>query len=281
MGLGDFLKKAVNVAVPALGTVFGGPVGGAIASGATALLNSAGSAAVDLGGQYVANKLITQPNAQQAFNNSENASAVAYERNKTMALDAYKRSLHAYKTRYVNTANDMKAAGLNPILAASGGFSVGNAPVMASPTSMPATAFQANQPSFQPSTSTKQFAEALKTDEETKRTVAETKRIANDSMLILEQIAKTKGEQSQIAQNVKNLMIQYDKLVQETISAQVTASRDYAKWNTYSKKIHYEANKMIEKLYEGKHLMHDGKKILIKYFNNMRKLIFNKLNQGE
>lgn len=44
---------------------------------------------------------------------------------------AYDRSMEAYKSRYQNTMADMRAAGLNPILAASGGFNVGNAPTVA------------------------------------------------------------------------------------------------------------------------------------------------------
>ncbi len=41
---------------------------------------------------------------------------------------AFESSMGAYKTRYQNTAADMRAAGLNPVLAASGGFNVGSAP---------------------------------------------------------------------------------------------------------------------------------------------------------
>lgn len=46
--------------------------------------------------------------------------------NQQMANIAYRRSSRSYKSRYVDTMQDLKNAGLNPILAASGGFNVGS-----------------------------------------------------------------------------------------------------------------------------------------------------------
>ncbi len=48
--------------------------------------------------------------------------------NQANSARAFSSSMGAYKTRYQNTTADMRAAGLNPVLAASGGFNVGNAP---------------------------------------------------------------------------------------------------------------------------------------------------------
>lgn len=44
------------------------------------------------------------------------------------AEEAWERSQASYASRYQTTVNDMRLAGLNPILAASGGFSVGGQP---------------------------------------------------------------------------------------------------------------------------------------------------------
>jgi hypothetical protein len=69
---------------------------------------------VDLGTQYIGNELLGKPNAKDAWERQKNAAKLAYDR-----------SMGAYKSRYQNTMADMRAAGLNPILAASGGFQVG------------------------------------------------------------------------------------------------------------------------------------------------------------
>lgn len=49
---------------------------------------------------------------------------------KANAKDAYEREKNMYQKRYQWTMNDMRAAGLNPILAASSGFQVGSAPAV-------------------------------------------------------------------------------------------------------------------------------------------------------
>lgn len=64
--------------------------------------------ALDLGFDWLGNELISKPNADKAWD----------------------RTKDAYARRYQVTMADMKAAGLNPILAAgSGGFNVGQSPI--------------------------------------------------------------------------------------------------------------------------------------------------------
>lgn len=68
-----------------------------------------------LGSDYIANEVIGKPMATKTneFNAAE-------------AKKAYERELDTYSKRYQITMADMKKAGLNPILAASGGFNVGS-----------------------------------------------------------------------------------------------------------------------------------------------------------
>ncbi len=82
---------------------------------------------VDVGMSWLGNEIIAKPNAERAYKDSKEASALSFER-----------SYGAYKSRYQDTMKDMKAAGLNPILAASSGFKPSSAPQAAT-----AQAFQA------------------------------------------------------------------------------------------------------------------------------------------
>lgn len=108
-----------------LGTAIAG-IPGAIAGGL-----------VDTGINWLTNKFISKPNSARAF-------------------DA---SYDVYKTRYQDTMADMRAAGLNPILAAgSGGFNVGSPPEMKLPT----------LPTSQASSAFANLAQGQKAGEETK-----------------------------------------------------------------------------------------------------------------
>lgn len=122
------------------------------------------------------------------------------------ASEAYARQKDMYQHRYQWTVDDMKKAGLNPIMAASGGFSVGGAPSVAS-----AQSFQ--QHSTQPMSSTAlDYAREEKTREETTKVSEETDKIHNEINLILSQIAKTDNESAKISQEISNLMVQYEKI---------------------------------------------------------------------
>ena len=78
--------------------------------------------------------ILGDDNAEKAYGQSKEASALQFER-----------EYGAYKTRYQDTMADMEKAGLNPILAASGGFNVGSGPKAST-----AQAFQSQPVTTQP-----------------------------------------------------------------------------------------------------------------------------------
>lgn len=122
-------------------------------------------AAVDIGAKYVGNKLISQPNSAMTFEQQNILNSMAYQRSKEAATKAwqrtvgynttaynrskeaattqYDRELTAFGKRYQLTMEDMAKAGLNPILAASGGFNVGSGVSAGMAQVMPASAHMA------------------------------------------------------------------------------------------------------------------------------------------
>lgn len=118
MGFGDFIKDVAGGLVSSI-PVVGPSASNALGLSSTPSIDLSGMIS-NVGGDWMKNQLIGVPNANNAFSQSREA-----------ALEAYDRSVDSYKHRYQWTMEDMKKAGLNPILAAgSGGFNVSGIPSM-------------------------------------------------------------------------------------------------------------------------------------------------------
>jgi len=141
-----------------------------------ALLGAVIPSVIGLGGSLMGN-LFNQSNARQATESAREG-----------ARDSAEWSKEQYATRYQTTSQDMKAAGLNPILASSGGFSVGSSPTMAAP-----QAFQA-APIETFSSSAKQFGDLAKTVMDTKKSAEETKNVIADTRKKMEEVNKVMSE---------------------------------------------------------------------------------------
>ncbi len=65
----------------------------------------------------------TDKTSGQQYQWNKEAATTAWERSKEASTTAYARDVDFFKNRYIYSADGMRKAGLNPILAASGGFS--------------------------------------------------------------------------------------------------------------------------------------------------------------
>jgi len=193
-----------------------------------------GSTVLGMGSQLFGN-VLNQSNAQDAFENSQNASR------ESAAWNA-----EQYAKRYQTTAKDMRAAGINPIMAASGGFSTGNAPTMASAQSFQAAPVQDASASARNyaemnrtlSEEKKTIVETEKAVEETKRVVAETANVMQDTLKKREETGLAKANERKAVQEFINLQwqvmesVERVKLLKEqTLQAATQAGLNQAqKW---------------------------------------------------
>lgn len=129
---------------------------------------------------------------------------------------AYQMSRDAYKNRYQDTMSDMKSAGLNPILAASGGFNVGNSVTANVPDTFKAGA-QAPM-----SSSALDFAKTKQAEEETKKTVHETKLVINQAKNEFEKIFETRARKGLVSEQerethhkINTMMVTQMKMYEE------------------------------------------------------------------
>lgn len=124
MGFGSFLKDVAGGLVSSI-PIVGPAISKGIGLTETPSLNLTGVA-----GDYLSHQLIGRPSAEEA-----------YAQSKFSTAEAYRRNVDFYKNRYRWMMEDMKRAGLNPILAAASGMSTSM-----SPQASPATGFQARSP---------------------------------------------------------------------------------------------------------------------------------------
>lgn len=126
---------------------------------------------------------------------------------------AFDRSQESYNTRYQQTVADMRKAGLNPILAATGGFSVGGQPQMQMP-SIP------NVPDL--STAFKNYMEGSKVEQEKEKLKADTVKTFEEAELVRKKVKETIANEYKIrtegdlnVQNEKNKIQEMFNLEQD------------------------------------------------------------------
>lgn len=176
---------------------------------------SAGTSLIGkVAGDWISNKLIGEPNAEDAFTQSQQASAWAYQKNKEM-----------YQNRYKWTMDDMKEAGLNPVLAASGGFNVGSSPNVQAPQAFKADSPYGSSPStaFDVSRIDKDIAETKNIRQKVELTFQQTK---HEIQKILETRSKTDiniTEERKVAQEVFKVEQEFLKIGKEIekVSAEI------------------------------------------------------------
>jgi len=135
-----------------------------------------------------------------------------------------------FRNRYRWTTEDMKAAGLNPILAASGGFSVGSGPSVSLPSQ--AMAPLPSIPSV--ATSAKDLeeiglvgAQIDRQREEKLRVIEETGRVAAEAVKVIEEAEKIRREQNLVSAQERKTVEEVQKTIQEVAEL---ASRTAKNW---------------------------------------------------
>lgn len=162
----------------------------------------------------------------------------ASDRSQSNAQEAFNASQGAYANRYQTTAQDMRRAGLNPILAASGGFNVSGQPQMASP-----QAFQAAPPVMGTgSTSAREVASTKKTEAETEKTWMEISKVAEETALTIQQKYESAAREGVATQQQKNLIAELTKIQAETlkVAAEVSKVTEETKTTTAQRGLIYQ-----------------------------------------
>lgn len=149
-----------------------------------------------------------QAGQAQGLNAQKQLMDIANNNARQAAESAFNRSWETYNQRYQASANDMRRAGLNPILAASGGFSVGG-----QPTATPAQTFSAQAPhiSYVPdlASSAKDYASIGLIESEAEKAHAETGAIPS-------QIEKAESESARNYQEIDESIERVEKIRAET-----------------------------------------------------------------
>jgi len=247
--LGDLWEGAKSIVKPVTELISGDfmDAGTSILKG---LVGQAPSALAGLGNSYLTNSM-----------NQQNA-ATAYDNSLAATREASAWSADQYAKRYQTTAKDMRSAGINPIMAATGGFSVGNAPQMSSAQSFQAAPVQGVTSSAKDFADTnrsvqeakKVVQETEKLVEETKRTMAETANTMQDTLKKRAETGLATANERNAVQNFTNLQLQAAKTAEEirltieqTLEAATKAGLNAAqKWQTITneKKIEQETKNL-------------------------------------
>jgi hypothetical protein len=137
----------------------------------------------------------------------------ASDQSSELSQEAFDRSMAAYKQRYQNTAVDMKAAGLNPILAASGGFNVSGQPqAQMAQSFLPTTAAMETG-----SATARNIAEAEKTTIERHKVLKEIALLGEQANLAIQQAYESNAREGVANQQEKNLQAEFVKIKTETL----------------------------------------------------------------
>jgi len=217
------------------------------------IVGGLGKTVLDLGGSFLSDDLIGDPN-----------SAEAYQRSRAAADHSFKQSMQAYGSRYQMTMADMKKAGLNPILAASSGFKVGNSPQMSS-----AQAFMTPPAYNTGSAGVRNLMEAEKLKSEEKRNLADTQKIIGETVLNLKRVNQTiantlkiRSEKKLIDQNEKNAVRQMFNLEQDFLLKSKEISKKIAEIYELQRRADLQHQDMI--LVEQKQKMVRNQTVLIR-----------------
>lgn len=156
----------------------------------------------------------------QAYHNRQ-AAQEANEQAQFASAAAYGRTREMYENRYKWTMKDMRRAGLNPMLAATGGFSVGSTPAIASAQTFKADPINPNLGSGFQSAKTK--AEKEKIEEETKTEQERQELVKNQAMSELAKAANQRAQaglattqEKETMQKVFNAEKEFERLKEAT-----------------------------------------------------------------
>ena len=133
-----------------------------------------------------------------------------HERDMDASAWSHRANMAAYGSRYQSTAADMRKAGLNPILAMTGGFNVGSAPQVRVPSFT-------NPGAMQPSASSALQMEQTNTEEnkqellknQAKESFDRAANIRRQTKKMTKEEAKLVQEINNISQDTKNKMLEY------------------------------------------------------------------------
>jgi len=218
-----------------------------------------GSTALDLATGGIKSLIGNAPSmlAQGAMNVA--TAKQASDQSSEMSQEAFERSMGAYKQRYQHTAADMKSAGLNPILAASGGFNVGGQPQA----SMPQTFASAPVAMETGSATARNIAEASKTNLERQKVLKEISLLGEQANLAIQQAYEANAREGVANQQEKNLQAEFVKIKTETLriateiskvgeeTKNITIGRQLIKQNIREMKAIADKLEMTNKNYTG------------------------------